>query len=55
MNFKFGVIYAKSGQRTDNEMYCNGKVKRLTVVLIESLLMGGSYWIGNGPDGGHSC
>lgn len=25
VNFKFGVLYAKAGQRTDNEMYCNGK------------------------------
>lgn len=25
VNFKFGVIYAKAGQKTDNEMYCNGE------------------------------
>ncbi len=26
MNFKFGVIYAKAGQVTDNEMFSNGKL-----------------------------
>ncbi len=25
MNFKFGVLYAKAGQKTDNEMFSNGK------------------------------
>ena len=25
VNFKFGVIYAKKGQRTDDEMFGNGK------------------------------
>lgn len=26
VNFKFGVIYAKDGQTSDDEMYCNGKL-----------------------------
>ena len=25
VNFKFGVLYAKSGQTTDNELYGNGQ------------------------------
>ena len=25
MNFKFGVLYAKAGQITDNAMYSNGR------------------------------
>ena len=25
MNFKFGVLYAKTGQVTDNEMFSNGE------------------------------
>lgn len=25
VNFKFGVLYAKAGQTTDDEMYSNGK------------------------------
>ena len=25
MNFKFGVLYAKAGQKTDNEMFSNGE------------------------------
>ena len=33
MNFKFGLLYAKAGQRTDDEMFSNGK-KILKVVMI---------------------
>lgn len=25
VNFKFGVLYAKAGQKTDNEMFSNGE------------------------------
>ena len=25
VNFKFGVLYAKVGQKTDNEMFSNGE------------------------------
>ena len=25
VNFKFGVLYAKAGQKTDDEMFSNGK------------------------------
>ena len=25
MSFKFGVLYAKAGQKTDNEMFSNGE------------------------------
>ena len=26
MNFKFGVLYAKAGQKCDDDMFSNGKV-----------------------------
>jgi len=25
VNFKFGVLYARAGQKTDNEMFSNGR------------------------------
>ena len=28
VNFKFGVLYAKQGQTTDDEMFSNGKYSR---------------------------
>lgn len=31
VNFKFGVIYAKKGQTTDDEMLSNGKRLKLQV------------------------
>ena len=27
MNFKFGVLYAKQGQTTDDEVFSNGRVR----------------------------
>ena len=32
VNFKFGVLYAKDGQLTDDEMFSNGKALTLTFV-----------------------
>lgn len=26
VNFKFGLLYAKAGQKTDDEMFSNGKM-----------------------------
>ena len=40
MNFKFGVLYGKAGQKTDNDMFSNGehldvvKIITLTSVII---------------------
>ena len=31
VNFKFGVIYAKAGQRADDDMYCNGELIHITL------------------------
>lgn len=39
VNFKFGVIYMKSGQRMDDEMLSNGTI----VVLIKILLI--RWWL----------
>ena len=33
MNFKFGVLYAKQGQTTDDEMFSNGKFLSLVTVI----------------------
>ena len=35
VNFKFGVLYSKAGQKTDNDMFSNGE--HLDVVKITSL------------------
>ena len=32
MNFKFGVLFAKEGQTSDDEMYGNGKFTLCVVV-----------------------
>lgn len=34
MNFKFGVLYAKDGQLTDDEMFSNGEVFTFLIVLF---------------------
>ena len=34
VNFKFGVLYAKSGQRTDDEMFSNGEETGPYVVIV---------------------
>ena len=34
VNFKFGVLYAKAGQRTDDEMFSNGNERTYTVMII---------------------
>lgn len=34
VNFKFGVIYAKKGQTTDDEMLSNGKSIKTSSLII---------------------
>ena len=34
VNFKFGVLYAKSGQKTDDEMFSNGKMILYMVTIV---------------------
>lgn len=37
MNFKFGVLFAKDGQLTDDEMFSNGEFSS-SFLLTETLL-----------------
>ena len=34
VNFKFGVLYAKAGQKTDDEMFSNGENTLYMVTII---------------------
>ena len=36
MNFKFGVLYAKAGQRADDDMYCNGKYVSHVMYIVRT-------------------
>lgn len=40
VNFKFGVIYMKSGQRMDDEMLSNGTIVVFNQNFIDSLVVG---------------
>ena len=37
MCFKFGVLYAKAGQKTDNEMYSNGETTSVNNLHMTSV------------------
>ena len=41
VNFKFGVLYAKNGQKSDDEMFSNGKLfsELRTNLKIKNLLL----------------
>lgn len=34
MNFKFGVLYAKDGQLTDDEMFSNGEFFTFSLIVF---------------------
>ena len=34
VNFKFGVLYAKAGQKTDDEMFSNGKAQPYLLMIV---------------------
>ena len=38
MNFKFGLLYAKAGQTTDNEMFSNNACYTSDTVPLDDLL-----------------
>ena len=44
VNFKFGVLYARAGQKTDNEMFSNGRnlfvPRNNTCSVVNSLMPG---------------
>lgn len=45
VNFKFGVLYAKAGQKTDDEMFSNGELTPYVVKMVPLCLLISFYGI----------
>jgi len=44
VNFKFGVLYAKAGQKSDDEMFSNGRERSCGYVLVLYLVIWFFYY-----------